>query len=1061
MSVCIRLEKLLANSTLDGQLEIAVHLAIVYLALLGEANYPDTLFEHIFMMEPSFHSLKGDLYLQLAQHAGKLKRVALMSNYLSEADVHFTACRNKLGSVETSIVRTSEPFSDLESKVAQLNSIAEELIASDYPKWLPFVANDLSCLVLGVDGGAPCSDAHRIIEHSCRFKALEVCKEVGARLMWGILHLRSMSLELIHGTFGKVLEAKTLLNSDLIPDGPSFKGRYCAFLALAYSDLCNIADAEEWAALALKYANDGGSAKLISEITRFTSIVEISCELSKKSSDLSQPMAGTGDLSTHVASFRKRYETFEPRAMNQIQADLQADLVQSALDKLLSLINYLCVQRGTIVDPSLEMKIEEMFNWAEQIAQKVSEEAIALADVTEQRVSSLCPITEPDRDLKVLQRAAEIHSEHHNAARRFLSMTQLELSVWRATANQTYLLGARTHCALVCKNYQSVGALQMAAICQQNSVEITEEIANISEGFAAQACLTKSLEHLQTAADIYDTLRQDLSAVPGLDALNGKQGINSARLRLSIYSRAVRLCLGIGLIEECWNWIQSSKARSVSDLMGMGSIIPSYLAKRITTNSKAVELLQEESRLVELVDSKPREQRLEYRIQLQKHREAMKTYPELRELQALREGCPETTETIRWLFPVLESPLRRVVLVDWLCVESGVFIAILDVARGRRLEISRISANIETVRQWVDSWLHDCRVKSPNPGPVDINQLVQPLTRNTQPGDLLVLSPSGPLHSLPLHALQVDNQILIERNPVVYCPNLSILHQCFLRSTAAQEDIDKSVPLFMGVYEDMGKEKQRHEISTSLKRWAQLFGGRTIWGKELTRAIFQKEVQCATLIHFHGHLRFGINKLDDALELTYGNDERHIGQHHPDEGFSTVVREPSQTLAHGSITPEEDDYDPPIVKRKTPERLKVRDIFSMKIPPAIVTLIACSSGNQEIKAGDEPMGFVTAFLYAGATSVLGTLWNIESVNGMWFTNLFYDHIRSQMMQSMQGRRIDLAIATQQAICQIRRKPDTSAPYYWAAFVLHGAWEVKPFVRTFDPDFVNQCEGKFW
>ena len=40
--------------------------------------------------------------------------------------------------------------------------------------------------------------------------------------------------------------------------------------------------------------------------------------------------------------------------------------------------------------------------------------------------------------------------------------------------------------------------------------------------------------------------------------------------------------------------------------------------------------------------------------------------------------------------------------------------------------------------------------------------------------------------------------------------------------------------------------------------------------------------------------------------------------------------------------------------------------------------------------------------------------------------------------------VDLARATQQSIQKIREDPSTRAPYYWAAFVLHGAWRVKSF-----------------
>ena len=55
-----------------------------------------------------------------------------------------------------------------------------------------------------------------------------------------------------------------------------------------------------------------------------------------------------------------------------------------------------------------------------------------------------------------------------------------------------------------------------------------------------------------------------------------------------------------------------------------------------------------------------------------------------------------------------------------------------------------------------------------------LNPLVEPLAW-TKPGQTLVFSPCGNLHRLPLHALKINGEVIIRRNPVVYCSSLSAL----------------------------------------------------------------------------------------------------------------------------------------------------------------------------------------------------------------------------------------------------------------------------------------------
>lgn len=65
-----------------------------------------------------------------------------------------------------------------------------------------------------------------------------------------------------------------------------------------------------------------------------------------------------------------------------------------------------------------------------------------------------------------------------------------------------------------------------------------------------------------------------------------------------------------------------------------------------------------------------------------------------------------------------------------------------------------------------------------------LDSLLQGLDKVTKADDLLILSPSGILNSVPLHGLKVGGQILIDRNLNVYCSSAAVLRQ-YLSSVKA------------------------------------------------------------------------------------------------------------------------------------------------------------------------------------------------------------------------------------------------------------------------------------
>jgi CHAT domain-containing protein len=112
--------------------------------------------------------------------------------------------------------------------------------------------------------------------------------------------------------------------------------------------------------------------------------------------------------------------------------------------------------------------------------------------------------------------------------------------------------------------------------------------------------------------------------------------------------------------------------------------------------------------------------------------------------------------------------------------------------------------------------------------------------------------------------------------------------------------------------------------------------------------------------------------------------------------------------------------------------LQAWEIFEqVRLDADLVTLSACNTGLGQELNGEGLIGLTRAFQYAGARSVLASLW---SVNDLWTMELmkeFYGQLKA-------GASKDRAL--QAAQVRLIHSAAASSPYYWAAFSLNGDWQ---------------------
>jgi CHAT domain-containing protein/Tfp pilus assembly protein PilF len=117
--------------------------------------------------------------------------------------------------------------------------------------------------------------------------------------------------------------------------------------------------------------------------------------------------------------------------------------------------------------------------------------------------------------------------------------------------------------------------------------------------------------------------------------------------------------------------------------------------------------------------------------------------------------------------------------------------------------------------------------------------------------------------------------------------------------------------------------------------------------------------------------------------------------------------------------------------------LQVWEILEqMRLDADLVTLSACETALGEEMGGEGLVGLTRAFHYAGARSVLASLWSVADASTSELMNRFYRHLRS-------GKPKDEALrAAQLDLIRGRDVPAGarfSHPFHWAAFQVFGDW----------------------
>jgi len=285
----------------------------------------------------------------------------------------------------------------------------------------------------------------------------------------------------------------------------------------------------------------------------------------------------------------------------------------------------------------------------------------------------------------------------------------------------------------------------------------------------------------------------------------------------------------------------------------------------------------------------------------------------------------------------------------------------------------------------LDKDVRDFRAALTNPASSDYmyysrdlyRKIVDPIAGQLKSTKLTIV-PHGPLHYLPFGTLSSDEGYLIDRAHIRVLQTASVLK--FLKSRTRERN---PTILIMG-NPNLGDPKYDLKYAQDeAQAIARIMPKATLLLRDEAKASFiNQNAGPFNMIHFAAHAIFD-----------------------PDDPLSSAL-----LLAKDSAS---DGW------------LRAGDIYNLNLNADLVTLSACETALGKITKGDDVVGFTRGFLYAGAGSIISTLWKVD------------DQATKDLMLDFYTKLLTMEKGEALRQAQLNTKKKYAHPFYWASFQLTG------------------------
>jgi CHAT domain-containing protein len=494
--------------------------------------------------------------------------------------------------------------------------------------------------------------------------------------------------------------------------------------------------------------------------------------------------------------------------------------------------------------------------------------------------------------------------------------------------------------------------------------------------------LSSAYDSCQKARESLETLRS---------SLRGEElKIAFMTSRLEVYENLVELCLirsdAPQAAEESFGYIEMAKSRSLAEiLMRNGPALKpaepgqSDLVRRIREMREELNWYYRRIEIEQLRAEEPSPERiaklqkealahedelLRALRELPESEESASQGPAIRSVESIRACLPPDAALVEY-FSIKDQLVAAVVTHDGLKIVPLTPVSrVVNLLRMLHFQISKFKLGVEYTQTFEKSLLGVAQAH--------LRQLYEEVLaplRGFLAARHLIVVPHGVLHHLPFHALMDENGYVIDSFSISYAPSASVFVHCQQKSMQAT-----GAPLILGI-----PDERAPLILQEVRAVEEIVpGAALLLGAQASRQVLQEKGSASRMIHIATHGRF---RQDNPM-------------------FSAI--------------------------RLGDAYLNLYDLYQLKLNSDLVTLSGCATGMNVVTSGDELLGLIRGFLYAGAHSLVLTLWDVHDKSTADFMASFY-----RRLQAGGGK----ASAVQGAMIELRER--YPHPYHWAPFTLIG------------------------
>jgi len=305
------------------------------------------------------------------------------------------------------------------------------------------------------------------------------------------------------------------------------------------------------------------------------------------------------------------------------------------------------------------------------------------------------------------------------------------------------------------------------------------------------------------------------------------------------------------------------------------------------------------------------------------------------------------------------------------------------------------------------------------------------------PSQRLIVVADGALNYIPFQVLHLpnDQQPLVASREIINAPSASILGQ--LRQEKARRAIPENVlaafgyPAFPSNYAELKGQPADQLLAQANKTdsamWASAMRDIEVNGDELDPATIQpllySREELAALREVAGPASYVVTGFNASRETLQQMDlSRYAILHFATHGVLDPNRPEKSGFLLSNIGPD---------KQQQNGFITVQDVYQLRAPVSLVVLSACRTGLGKDVKGEGLISLTRGFMYAGASSIAASLWNVNDEVTAELMKLFY----ANMLQ----KGLPAAAALRAAQNTIRQKPEWRSPHFWAAFTLQGEY----------------------